>query len=313
MDPQDNCWTEYFSTEELQEIKNHKKVVLDPIPDDLREYLYSYSGKHDVEGLFQHNIKKLYHPITQPDLHWAQKIIMEALDLYFYKYLPIDDHTEADLIHRVWHFIEKCYDESKIVVRSGEKVSNASSNRINGDRFVKGTEKMKKMEIGHKVDLLFTHEKQEFGCGEAGLKGDKNGMKAMIESNLKLPRLLKDMLCELVYESPSKIRDTKVAGFIISGLNLTLIVMDSPAGCLTRVSKIGPLAYPTTPEVFAKKMIPLLMLTWQVKSLMKESVRLICFDDTVEEPSFDASPSCPIPPCISSPKGRKRKLGDLDD
>ncbi|KAI9274633.1 hypothetical protein BDA99DRAFT_556040 [Phascolomyces articulosus] len=93
MESQDNCWTEYFSTEEFQETKDHMKVVLDDLP------------------RFTLGSKKNY----------------GSLDLYFYKYLPVGDHTEADLIHRVWHFIEKCYDESKIVVRSrGEKVSNRS-------------------------------------------------------------------------------------------------------------------------------------------------------------------------------------------
>lgn len=64
-----------------------------------------------------HNNAKIFHPIKDPDLHWIQKSIVEALDLYFYKLLPLTDQSEADLLRRVWHFLEKCFDPVGVQVR----------------------------------------------------------------------------------------------------------------------------------------------------------------------------------------------------
>ncbi|KAI9246234.1 hypothetical protein BDA99DRAFT_565568 [Phascolomyces articulosus] len=312
LDPKDSCWRNYFTEAELMEIKTENRIVLDPLPNDLQVYLNSYIGKHDLEELFEHHNAKLFHPKREADLHWAQKMITEALDLYFYDFFPIEGRSESDIIHRVWDCVEKCYDESNIKVSSGEKVSSASSNRINGEREIAGIEKPGKKQMGHRVDLLFTFKKQEYGCCESGAKEDKNGLKALQEGNLKVPRILKDMLRELVTESPTKLRQTKVAAFVTNGLLLSLIVLDSPAGSIVRVSRIGPLSYPDAPDVFSKKIIPILSLIWQVKSLMNTTLKIIRFDDTVVMPTFDSLP-CPLLGSISSPKTKKRKLGDDDE
>ncbi|KAG2218782.1 hypothetical protein INT45_000319, partial [Circinella minor] len=167
LDPKDTCWIDYFTDAELEEIKKENMVKLDPLPTAINDYLKSYIGKHTSEELFEHHNAKLFHPIKEADLHWAQKIITEALNLYFYDFFPIVDRSEVDIIHRVWHCIEKCYDESNIKVRR-----------------------------------------------------------------------------------------------LISRLLLSLIVMDTPKGSITRVSKIGPLTYPDAPDVFSKKIIPILSLIW---------------------------------------------------
>lgn len=73
--------------------------------------------QQDLELLYMHNNAKIFHPIKDPDLHWIQKSIVEALDLYFYKLLPLTDQSEADLLRRVWHFLEKCFDPVGVQVR----------------------------------------------------------------------------------------------------------------------------------------------------------------------------------------------------
>ena len=53
------------------------------------------------------------HPKRQAEVYWTHKSVMEALDLFQYKWLPMDEKTtEADVVRRVFLFIEKCFDES---------------------------------------------------------------------------------------------------------------------------------------------------------------------------------------------------------
>ncbi|KAF7730005.1 hypothetical protein EC973_003418, partial [Apophysomyces ossiformis] len=198
MDPNDSHWLDYFTKEELDEIKTFKIPTMDDIPSDLHEYLYSYRGKRDLDALFKHRSLKFFHPIEESDLHWAHKAIVEATDLYHYGYMPISTQSEADLLRRVWSFTEKCYDESCIDVRSGEKSSLASSQQKNAGRTIDGIQPMSRKYCGHKMDMLFSYLRYEYGCTEAGVSSDINSSKALREGSIKLARVLKDMFLELV-------------------------------------------------------------------------------------------------------------------
>lgn len=66
--------------------------------------------------------------------------------------------------------------------------------------------------------MLFSYLQQEYGCAEAGLDGAVTGTKAVVEGGVKLPCLMKDMLYQLANDSPSKLREIRVAGFLISGM-----------------------------------------------------------------------------------------------
>ena len=50
------------------------------------------------------------------DLYWARKAIVEASGLFRYKYFPLNNNTEGDLVHRAWEFLEKCFDGSQMTV-----------------------------------------------------------------------------------------------------------------------------------------------------------------------------------------------------
>lgn len=55
-----------------------------------------------------------FHP-CQGDLYWVEKTIGDILELYYYHY-DVNNKTEADLVRRLWGFIEKCFDETKFYV-----------------------------------------------------------------------------------------------------------------------------------------------------------------------------------------------------
>ncbi|KAI9489537.1 hypothetical protein BDB00DRAFT_770415, partial [Zychaea mexicana] len=153
-----------------------------------------------------------FDPFEAPELYWAHKAIVEASDLFVYNYLPFQDHSESDLIHRIWEFVEKCFDGSSLKVQSGEKGSTASGERRNATRgsSISSTGQLAHKCMGTRVDMRFSSNGREYGCTEAGLSNDINSTKTIQEGRMKLPHTMKDMFVHLVAEAPSAIRNIKV-------------------------------------------------------------------------------------------------------
>ncbi|KAI9490558.1 hypothetical protein BDB00DRAFT_875156 [Zychaea mexicana] len=168
--------------------------------------------------------------------------------------------------------------------------------------------------VGTKVDLIIKQGNLEYGCMEAGCSDDPLNTKGVDEGRLKLPRTLKDILCRLTKEAPGKMNDIKVAGLVISGINITLYIEDCPAGSVTRLKSIGPYEFRGSVEKFAKKFIPLLALVvWQTKVIMKNMLQIINAGEEIIFPSIDGPEPPQIPPCMPSPKlGTKRKHNQVD-
>ncbi|KAG2207121.1 hypothetical protein INT45_000780 [Circinella minor] len=125
LDIHDPCWNGRFTPDELNELRTYDKPNLQPLPQDLQEYLSKFRGVHDLEDLIAIHMKYRFHP-SEADKNWVSNAIGEVLNLYFYNY-DIKNKTEADLVRRLWGFIEKCFDESDFYVLSGGKSSTASS------------------------------------------------------------------------------------------------------------------------------------------------------------------------------------------
>ncbi|KAF7730073.1 hypothetical protein EC973_003019 [Apophysomyces ossiformis] len=116
LDPECCTWKEYFSAEELREIRMFATPTIKRMPDDLNRYLMSYLGKHTLNELQEHHDTFKYERIQQADHYWIHQTITKALDLYHYNYLADLDRSEADYLRRVWTFIDCCFDASKIKV-----------------------------------------------------------------------------------------------------------------------------------------------------------------------------------------------------
>lgn len=90
----------------------------------------------------------------------------------------------------------------------------ATSKRISNERIMHVSEQLERRKIGPKVDLLFKTDNYELGMAVAG----ETKIKSLLELNCKTPKILKDMLIDLVSESQSTLRKTTVFGFVIFGL-----------------------------------------------------------------------------------------------
>ncbi|KAG2219351.1 hypothetical protein INT45_011259 [Circinella minor] len=145
---------------------------------------------------------------------------------------------ETDLIHRVWEFLEKCFDGFSVKVY--RPVKRRATGRIKDGTLRMQTGKLQEKCLTQKSILHFRSSGLEYGCVEAGLSSDLNDTKAINEGRFKLPRTMKDIFNKLVLESPSAIGEIKVGGFLMTGLQLTAYILDSPAGKVCRITKAGP-------------------------------------------------------------------------
>ncbi|KAI9495808.1 hypothetical protein BDB00DRAFT_759640, partial [Zychaea mexicana] len=242
------------------------------------------------------------------DLYWAQISIINILDLFLYDILPANDDIEADLIHQKWGFIQLCFYESKLRVQS-----SSSSVRKNEAWRTDDEGLLDRKLVGTKVDLIFINGAHEYGCLEVTCSNDQHNTKATIEGRLKLPRTLKDMLASLSKMAPTRTHDLKVIGFIVTGRNLTLYILDCPNSSVVRIKKFGLYEFPSSVEQFSKMFIPLLSLVWQAKTIMKNTLAIINDDDDIVLPTDDGLIPSPIPPCMPSPKASsKRKIYEID-
>ncbi|KAI9488776.1 hypothetical protein BDB00DRAFT_771930, partial [Zychaea mexicana] len=311
-DPMDPCWSEYFTKEEIQEIRMHNAPQLQELPEGLQAYLRVFANKHVLEDLVELHLRHRFHP-SKVDERWAEKAIGEVLDLYYYSY-NFFNKTENDLLRRLWIFIEKCFDESVFEVVSGEKASTASSERKNDERSLPGTTAIPRKTVDAKVDILVRHLEHEYAAGEAGVSGGVTCTKFVVESNLKLPKTLKDIIWSLSKRSPGKIRSIRVPGFVINGTELAIKIMDLPRGNVCRLYSFAAMEFPLTAETFYKGFVPLLTLVWQCKSLLKATLKSVQEDDDMFIPTIEMLSRQPtIPACMTSPRSKKRKAVEKDE
>ncbi|KAI8139963.1 hypothetical protein BJV82DRAFT_650993 [Fennellomyces sp. T-0311] len=253
-----------FTSAEVRELKEHNAHPLPPCPNRLLEYLNEYSKLETIRELVAQTRKRTYDFETEFELDWAQYSMQSALRLFQGNFFPLTDQTEADIIRRIWLFVDTAFDNSEISVRTGEMESLASSNRRSGGRSA-GDRKIH----SHRTDFLFKHSNQEFGCSEVGKKdcGD-SGTKEVHELGLKCTKMMKDQLVQLINDAPSSQKeDLVVVGLIMMGLKFRALVLDRPSTYICRSSRTAPLWFPSSERNVGSQLGALLALMAQVKYL----------------------------------------------
>jgi len=131
-----------------------------------------------------------------------------------------------------------------------------------------------------------------------------------MDGGFKMPKIMKEMIYQLVKRSPQSFRDVSVIGFLPSELNLSLLLLDIPDGYVCRISHRHPLKYPDDEDSIAKEFPKILKVVYQSRLLM-ENARLMSRNQ-IE--GFDVGERAPIPPCFymsvpesSSPSRRKKR------
>lgn len=77
---------------------------------------------------------------------------------------------------------------------------------------------MERKLAGRKSDLIFVRQKLEVGCGQLGrVDNREKASKEMVDSRLKTPKRMEDVLLMLILQCPHQIRRRRTVGFIAMG------------------------------------------------------------------------------------------------
>ncbi|KAG1049129.1 hypothetical protein G6F43_008526 [Rhizopus delemar] len=297
--PDNPVWKSRFTADELKEIRSKNPHPLPPCSDTLLNYLNIFTDLKTVDELIKQTRKRHFDFDSEFDLDWAQQSMQSTLRLFKSHYILLTDQSEADIIRRIWYFVDTAFDNVNIDVRTGEKESRASSSRRN-----QGRENRERKKHGHKTDFLFKFNQGELGCAEVGKEdsGDA-GTKEMKELELKCPKMMKDQLWQLAKMSRQHRMDLVVVGFVMMGLKLRATMLDRPSTYICRYRQTAPMFFPVTEETIGSKLGELLTLVSQVKSLLCDTLAMMNSSTLItsqkfgnEEDSDVELPVCPATP-----------------
>lgn len=106
----------------LDEIKRFQLKQLPALPSDLDDYfnsllLTTQPMSSDLFRMYKHVKSDDFHPKEESKLEWAQFTVLETIKLYMSGYFPLSDHSESDILRRIWMPLEKVFDCSVITAR----------------------------------------------------------------------------------------------------------------------------------------------------------------------------------------------------
>ncbi|CAG8753049.1 16775_t:CDS:2, partial [Gigaspora rosea] len=287
--------------EKLREIGTYKRRSLPEIPDDLFDYLKTFAKDtlHELRHAIDQPIKVIqgnFNPKIHHNYDWIRYVMHTIVQEYEVGSLR-KNHLEQWYNMHLWcAIVDRCFaDIDDLNLIRGESCSVASGIRKNVNRTMPGVDKMKRQKVGRKGDLVLrTSSDLEFGSGEAGktYKTDK-GTKWLVESGLKLPKLLKDMLVQLASEVEWS---TVVFGYV----------------CYLSRGDVYKVADSITTHI--TETLPLIVTTWRAKAAIRDCAnkvqrRLVEVEEAVELIRCAGSMKFPgtvdnrtiIPTCFETP------------
>ncbi|CAG8553436.1 25905_t:CDS:2 [Dentiscutata erythropus] len=232
-----------FSDEEWEEIFSTNVQKKPKVETSLLELIKKYSLD---------NVKDLRKSLLQPFIQNEEEFNRELhydLDYINYAYRGMLFLWEAEnnftsdqsklegwFQSNVWsRIIDPAFHNTAFELLRGESMSFASSDRKNDGRTAFDRKK-----IGRKGDGIFriTADRMELGAVESGRDWEGlNGTKYLKDS-LKLNKMLKDMITNLISECSSNTsRQLQVIGILNGGNRLQTIEMDTPKGYISRVKR----------------------------------------------------------------------------
>jgi len=130
---------------------------------------------------------------------------------------------------------------------------------------------------------LFVQDKSwgaEVGCGECGLVGGVNITKELQDSGFKMPKVMKDMMFRLASESPAVMNKICLSGFYIGQNVLKLLILDCPAGYVTKYDAFNPVDYPMEESKIRHQLTAVLKMILSARLIMQNIKQKIGDDDS---------------------------------
>lgn len=174
LDPDDPLWwPDYFSEADINEIKKYNAKSLPPLSQGLDEEMQLYdinwaTGK-EIYCTSLPMIRNMTLFLNLTRNGW-KSALWDTQGCFFYdNLLQVADWSEADLLHNVWAFVYRAFQDHNIRACLGERCSAAVALGKNENRPLEAIEKRPRKAIGAKVDILFKASNKEIGSAEVGM------------------------------------------------------------------------------------------------------------------------------------------------
>ncbi|KAG2221417.1 hypothetical protein INT45_012668 [Circinella minor] len=295
LDIGDDNWKAVFSESELEDIDNFGDSLLPPIPSDMDKILNDIAKLNSPLEAYKYARSLEHDPIKEPLKAWIVVEILRASNLF----LNGDDifnsqMLEAELFYEVWGFIKNVARRSQISTNGSEGGSKSNADAMNKKRCISAIDPAPRRQMGDKIDTIFYANRKELGLIEVGKKVDQT--KEMKDGLVKMPIVMHDMLINLA-TSKELLRKVKVVGYVINGkgYKISIAVMDSPGGFVSRIRRSNGLEYPSCSEDFIRRIVPLLRMTLAGFTMMLQTRdALVSTASNIQ--SLKASDSWKLPP-----------------
>ncbi|CAO3610427.1 unnamed protein product [Mucor hiemalis] len=282
LDLVDPMWKNLLNEEEIREINSYKRPQMPSVIEDIQSYLNSFDRDAftSADDLYKHAVlSAISFNFGEDHLkRWVQQSIVNASQLFeFSNESNIEGNSESDLLNLVWQFVYHAFRTGSIQAKLGERTSTSSALGRNEGRSLESSTRRGRKTMGAKVDILFKAGRYELGCCEVG---KDNGLpiddKYLDDGVSKLPKTLRDMLCQLVDANPSKINELYTIDFLMMGLDLELLIVDVPEGCtVARVTRTKKLTFPNKGSNLKLDFLPLLEITLLGRELMSKAAKTV--------------------------------------
>ncbi|GAN11820.1 hypothetical protein MAM1_1042d11429 [Mucor ambiguus] len=157
---------------------------------------------------------------------------------------------------------------------------------------------LSRQQSGTKMDLIFKTKFDDikFGCGECALVGGVNTTKEFQDACFKMPKVMRDMLVKIVSRSPALLHKLHISGFCIADKMLTLYILASPVGYVSRYNAFNPVEYPVTENKIRSRMAKLLTMIFSARIIMENCAYVI--DDDELDTDLDKFQPVVMDPCF---------------
>ncbi|KAL9539817.1 hypothetical protein PS6_011040 [Mucor atramentarius] len=276
LDAQDSCWESYFSEQEMDEIRRFRAVNLPVLPFDVKRFL------DQLDAIPKHNLYDKVNEHTyaaNSDEKWIQEVYNNCFRLTKSGFFPLHDVTEQGIGKRMWSCVDSCFDFSTVKCISGEKCSKASADAANMNR---SPSDFSRQQTGRKMDYLFKtrDNDDEIGCGECALVGGTKTTKEFQDAGFKMPKVMRDMMCKIVTRSPGLLHKLCIPGVYIGENVYKLLILDCPAGYVTRYDGFLAVEFPTTENMIRGELPALLTMIMSTRIILENCKQMLDNDDS---------------------------------
>ncbi|KAG2225687.1 hypothetical protein INT45_012159 [Circinella minor] len=297
LDLGDINWESIFSEEELDRLDGFGDPMFPCLPDDILDILNTISSLETPLDAYNFARELDHDPVTEPLKSWISIELPNAACHFFHNHtLDFDKMLEYDQLYKNWGFLKTVIQGSNITEKGSEGSSKANGDAKNRKRSIPAIKPATTRKMGHNIDTIYSTNGIEVGCIEVGKDDDQT--KSIKDGLIKMPIIMHDMLTQLA-ETEEVLRKAKVLGYVISscsqGTKAAMLVMDSPAGFISRIRRSKYLGLPTCSENFTKKIVPLFKLALTGLIIM-ENTRSIINNSTNDLESLRVSAGWRLPP-----------------